>query len=90
MGRRSFPKLLDVDADGDLDLVVGTESDGIVYYRNDGDPRAPRFVEAESPFPAAEALPLFVTPEFADLDGDGDPELLTGAAGGGVYYFDRR
>ena len=89
VGRRSFPKLRDHDGDGDLDLIVGTESDGIRYFRNDGGSGSPDFVEADGFFPAPDELPLFSTPEFGDLDGDGDPDLVVGAAGGGLYYFER-
>ena len=88
VGRRSFPKLRDHDGDGDLDLIVGTESDGIRYFRNDGGPGSPDFVEADGFFPAPDELPLFSTPEFGDLDGDGDPDLVVGTAGGGLYYFE--
>lgn len=90
VGRRSFPKLVDVDGDGDLDLVVGTEGNGIVYFRNDAVGNASRFVAAESPFPDGSELPRWVTPELADLDGDGDLDLLTGGDGGGAHYFERR
>ncbi len=88
VGQRSFPALTDLDGDGDLDLVVGSESQGVVVYRNDGTPRAPAFVHdpAGLPFEA----PFLATPAFADLDGDGDADVLTGDAGGGLLYFERR
>jgi hypothetical protein len=90
IGRRSFPAVIDADGDGDLDLVIGTESDGIKYFENRGTREAPAFAESPSPFPAVRELPVFTTPTFGDLDGDGDLDLITGGIGGGVYFFERR
>jgi FG-GAP-like repeat len=85
VGRRSFPAFVDLDADGDFDMVVGSEADGLFLYRNTGTRFAPAFVLDPSwRVPA----PPFATPVFADLDGDGDPDLLTGGIGGGVMYFE--
>ncbi len=86
VGRRSVPRFIDADGDGDFDLVIGSESDGLVYYRNDGSPDSPSFVASGSPYPGG--LPALAVPEFADLDGDGDLDLLLGGAGGGLWYFE--
>lgn len=88
VGRRSVPAFLDVEGDGDHDLVLGSETGGLLFYRNDGTPEEPRFVEAASPFPGVDDLPTFAVPAFADVDADGDLDLFVGGNGGGLYYFE--
>jgi hypothetical protein len=84
-GRRSFPTFVDLDGDGDLDLLIGTETNGLVMFRNDGSAADPRFTEIGTlPVPA----PAYATPVFADIDGDGDMELFVGGNGGGVQFFE--
>ncbi len=88
VGRRSVPAFADIDRDGDQDLVLGSESSGLLFYRNDGTSRVPRLVEAEAPFPGVERLPTFAVPAFADIDADGDLDLFVGGNGGGLYFFE--
>ncbi len=81
VGRRSAPTLTDIDGDGDLDLVVGSEAEGLALFRNTGTPQSPVF-EADGALPAGGHA--FVTPAFVDIDGDGRLELFTGGVGGGI------
>lgn len=57
----------DIDADGDLDIVLGAESVQPTVLRNNGDGS---FVEVH-PFAGVSGLRSFV---WADIDGDGDPD----------------
>jgi hypothetical protein len=87
-GRRSAPALADLDGDGDLDLLVGTDAGAVVLYRNEGDRTQPRFV-LDPQFQIRVAS--HATPAVADVDGDGIPDLVVGTSGGGaVFYRGRR
>jgi hypothetical protein len=86
--RRSAPALADWDADGDLDLLLGTEREGVLVYMNVGDARAPRF-EGPAPLVPSRVAPAYTVPLPMDMDADGDLDLLVGGAGGGVHYYER-
>ncbi len=88
VGRRSFPVLEDLDGDGDLDLLVGSEDEGVRVYMNVGTRTEPDFAATASTLPLATFG--FAAPAFADLDGDGDQDLVLGGAAGGLRYFERR
>lgn len=67
----------DLDGDGDADMVttIGYAGD-VQYYRNDGGSFV-RLTGAENPLPpiqSEDGLPI--APVLADVDGDGDPDLL--------------
>ena len=73
-----YPVMVDMDGDGDLDLVIGGFN-GLLYYNNVGDTLAPQWQRIDSLFAAINVeIGTDAKPALADLDGDGDPDLLVG------------
>jgi len=73
-----YPVMVDLDDDGDLDLVIGGFN-GLLYYNNIGDSLSPQWQRIDTLFTAINTeIGTDAKPTFADLDGDGDPDLLVG------------
>mgnify|MGYP001243075152 FL=1 len=85
-GSNSTPVLVDIDADGDLDLFVGEASGELNFYRNDGTRTEPRFVLVSDRFQDIDAGRRS-HPAFLDVDGDGDLDLFLGREEGGVAFY---
>ena len=84
VGRRSAPTLVDLDRDGDLDLLVGADDRGVVLFRNEGTKTEARFVEDVS---FRVDVPPLASPAFGDVDGDGVMEMVVGNTGGGAVFL---
>ena len=87
IGRRSYPTLVDIDDDGDLDLVIGSELQGLRLFRNNGS-RTEAMFEDDGIIDVH--VPVLATPEFVDIDGDGDLDLFTGGVSGGIIFYRSR
>jgi CO dehydrogenase/acetyl-CoA synthase epsilon subunit len=90
VGDQSSPDLVDLDGDGDLDLVVGELHGSLRYYENTGDTSTPAFAEATltaNPF-AGIGVGSWTSPDLVDLDGDGDFDAVVGENSGNLRYFE--
>ncbi len=84
----SIPALVDIDGDGDLDLLVGN-SYGYVYgFLNDGSGNFTSLGTLEDANGSDILVPSYSSPAMADVDDNGTPDLIIGNEDGlfKVYF----
>ncbi len=78
------PTLGDVDADGDIDVVVGNVDGDLYVIINDGDTNNPKFHSSEG---IINFLSSYSSPCLVDIDADDDLDIISGAEDGKLYYY---
>ncbi|MCF8266619.1 MAG: T9SS type A sorting domain-containing protein [Ignavibacteriales bacterium] len=81
------PVFVDIDNDFDLDLVYGTSNGNIYFYQNKGTPQTAQFQYNSSYFFIVKNTNSGASVSFADFDGDGDKDFISGNALGDYVYF---
>ncbi len=85
-------RFVDIDRDGDMDLLGEQPYSYVRLFRNEGSPTAPVFTTVIDSLRDAEGVPLFADrqniPSLADLDCDGLLDLFVGRVDGTVYRYE--
>lgn len=91
-------EFVDVDSDGDFDIVGANYYGGLYYFENTGTSRVPNYpsyIYLANPLDAAlysAIIPGGLLKDFAfvDLDGDNDMDFFSLDTYGDVYYFENK
>lgn len=77
---RSAPLVVDMDGNGDLEILVGSDDHKVWAWHHTG--------AVVAGWPQSTSAPVFAAPTFGDVDGDGDGEIVAGSDDGFVYAWE--
>lgn len=85
-GSYAKPAFADIDNDGDIDMLIGDSTGISKAYENTGNNTSPAWTLRSGW--NAPSIGTYASPLFADLDNDGDYDLLIGAYNGTTLGFE--
>lgn len=86
VGTYAAPAFFDVDGDADLDLLVGRGDGRISFFRNNGSPQVYTYTLVTNFFQGIDAG-FNAKPAFADVDRDGDADMIVGGSDGSLSLY---
>jgi hypothetical protein len=84
--RNGYPTLVDLDRDGDYDMVIGGLSGQVLYYQNTGTLSAPAWSRDDS-WMSGVRVRQNASLSFADMDGDMKADVIVGEYNGNFSYY---
>jgi hypothetical protein len=86
----SSPSFGDLDNDGDQDLLVGDFFQNLYVFENTGNLNNAQYIWGDQTCIPYDTLEAYVNPEFCDMDGDGDQDLLLADMSGVIHYYNNQ
>ncbi|MES2943068.1 MAG: VCBS repeat-containing protein, partial [Pseudomonadota bacterium] len=87
VGYYSRPSFVDLDADGDLDALIGDGDGNVQVFVNTGTASSPAFAAAlTNPFDLAD-VGINANPVFVDINGDGALDAVIGTGGDTLVFL---
>ncbi|MEM7620506.1 MAG: FG-GAP-like repeat-containing protein, partial [Pseudomonadota bacterium] len=90
IGAEASPIFADIDNDGDLDVFIGDNDGNINYYENTGTNSSPTFAVKTGSANPLNGVDVgnYAKPTFADIDNDGDLDVIIGEGNGNINYYE--
>jgi len=88
--KKSSPTFGDLDADGDFDLLVGSDNGKVYYYQNQGTEDNWDFQLLTEDYLHTAGKITNSTPQLIDLDQDGDLDIILGSGLGRLSYYNNK
>ena len=87
VGLGSVPVIADINNDKQSELIIGSDSGNIFSFQSDSENQGSKVWKPFEEYFKELKFPVGGNPVFADLDKDGDLDLIIGSEAGTLHYF---